>query len=52
MTPTDQHKDTLIGRTTEATLGLTKNTFSAGAHGGALYYMIRQESPEPEYFLL
>ena len=40
MTPADQHRDTKDVRATEATLGLTRNTFFAGAHGGGFYFVI------------
>lgn len=45
MTPTDQHKETMVARTLEATLGWGKNTFFAGALGGAFYFVITRLAP-------
>lgn len=41
----DQYRDVTSSRTVEATLGLTKNTFFAGAHSGAFYYIINNLTP-------
>ena len=40
MTPADQNKTGMAGRTLEATLGLTRNTFYAGTHAAAFYFLL------------
>ena len=40
MTPADQSKNVVPTRIAEATLGLTRNTFSAGTHGGGYYFLV------------
>lgn len=40
MTPTDQHKDTNVARSLEATLGWAKNAFFASVHGGGFYFVV------------
>ncbi len=45
MTPADQSRNIIPTRIAEATLGLTKNTFSAGAHGGGYYFLVTKLTP-------